>query len=80
MIRSDSEQLAQVQGEHMLLIMHCWHYHRIPWYMMIHKLLDPHNCFDSDDSFNDGHIQAVVIDATDNVGLCYILSMTSPRS
>jgi len=48
--------------------------------MMIHKLLDPHNCFDSDDSFNDGHIQAVVIDATDNVGLCYILSMTSPRS
>ena len=26
MIRSDSEQMTQVQGEHMLLIMHCWHY------------------------------------------------------
>jgi len=27
MIRSDStEYLAQVQGEHMLLIMHCWHF------------------------------------------------------
>ena len=65
MIRSDNEQLAQVLGEHMLLIMHCWHYIRRSWYMMILILFDPHSCFDSDDSFDDGHIQAVDLDATD---------------
>ena len=43
----------------MLLIMHCWHYVRISWYMKILILLDPHSCFDSDDSFDDGHIQVV---------------------
>ena len=43
MIRSDNEQLAQVQGEHMLLIMHCWHYVRRSWYMKMLILLDPHS-------------------------------------
>ena len=41
----------------MLLIMHCWHYIEKPWYMMILILLDPNSCFDSDDSFDDGHIK-----------------------
>ena len=44
MIRSDSEQLAQVQREHMLLIMHCWNYIRRPLYTMILIFLDPHSC------------------------------------
>jgi len=56
MIISESEQLAQVQGKHMLL-MHHWHYNRRPWYMMILILLDSHSCFDLDDFFYDGHIQ-----------------------
>jgi len=47
----------------MLLIMHCWHYVRRSWYMKMLILLDPHSCFDSGDSFDDGHIQAVDLDA-----------------
>ena len=65
MIRSDSEQLAQVQGEHMLLIMHCWHYVRRYWYMKMLILLDPHSCFNSGDFFDDGHIQVVDLDDAD---------------
>jgi len=64
MIKSNNEKLAQVQGEHMLLIIHCWHYVRRSWYMKMLILLNPHSCFDSGDSFDDGHIQAVDIDAT----------------
>jgi len=32
---------------------------------MILILLDPHSCFDLDDSFDDGHIQVVDLDAYD---------------
>ncbi len=38
MIRSSCEHLAQVQGDHMLLIMHCWHYLRI-------FCIDSQSCF-----------------------------------
>ena len=63
MIRSDSKYMAQVQGEHMLLIMHFWNYIIRPWYMMIHILLDPHSCFDSYDFVDDGHIQVIDLDS-----------------
>ena len=55
MIRSNNEYLLHVQGEHILLIMHCWPYVRRYWYMKMLILLDPHSCFDSGDSFDDGN-------------------------
>lgn len=70
MVIFDSEQLAQVHREHMLLIIHCWHYIRRPWYMMILIFLDPHSCFDLDDSFDDGHIQVVDLDVADRCLWC----------
>ena len=70
MIDSDSEGMAQAQGEHMLLIMHCWHYIRRPLYMIILIFLDPHSCFDSNDSFDDGHLQTVDLDAANKCLWC----------
>ena len=49
----------------MLLIMHCWHYVRRYWYMKILILIDPHSCFDSGDSFDDGNIHVVDPDVAD---------------
>jgi len=65
MIRSDNEQLAQVQGENMLLIMYCWNYVRRSWYMKILILLDPNSFFDLGDSSDDGNLQVVDPDVAD---------------
>jgi len=54
----------------MLLIIHCWHYVRRSWYMNMLILLNPHSCFDSGDSFDDGHIHVVDLDATDRYLWC----------
>ena len=45
MIRSNNKQMAQVEGEHMPLIMHCWHYGE--WsLMMILIWLNDISCYD----------------------------------